>query len=283
VALSRPPELREELRRVQEACWRLEEALPQLGLGEESARRALGLLEEAQQFLRAFVHPQRWPKRTRWKKAPPEEALISVQDSLAHVITLLERRLRRGARLELQRVVLLLKEAVDLCAAAELDYLFSLGLPRNYRLLARVKAGLLDELSSLLGVILLYVLYSEAFPSSPPAQDRVQYVFYFALGLGWKLLAGILGPGPGVWWSKRRYVWRSVAPYFASIVALAGVWWVTRQWEYWLGLAAIFVTGFAFPFFRRALRALRAPEGTLIRCTGLYHSFFAPAGKILST
>lgn len=281
VRLSPPPRLNQELRTIQEVCWRLEEILPHLGPAEGPARRALGLIEEAQQFLRSFVHPSRWPKRKRWRKAQPEEKLISVQDSLAQAITMIGFRMRRHARLEFQRVVALLKEAASLCAVAELEYLFSLGLPRDYRLWARVKPGFLDELGSLFGAILLYVLSSKVFPDGSRAQGEKEYVLFFALGMVWRVLAKKLGPGPGIWWPKRRYVWRSVAPYFVFITALAGVWLAERQWEYWLGLAAIFVTGLAFPLLRRIVRALRAPKGTLIRCTRFCHSFFAPGGKIL--
>jgi len=277
-AFFRSPRFVSELRKIQEARERIEGALSGLGPGADPARQALGLIEEAQQFLRMVVPPHRWPKQKKREASKPEEAVILAQNSLKSAISFLERhsRLSWGER---ERVLSLLKGASSLCASAELEHLFYLGLPKNYRLLERIRWEPSKEFGSLLGVI-LYSLYFRALYGK--GQSELWFEQLLALGASfvWRFLAKKLGPGPGVWWRRWQYIWRSLVPYIVFLLGLAGVWLAAPAYWYPIGLTAVFSTGFAVPHFWQALRALRAPKNALIRCTRVCHSVFAPAGEV---
>lgn len=277
-AFFRSPRFVSELRKIQEARERIEGALSGLGPGADPARQALGLIEEAQQFLRMVVPPHRWPKQKKREASKPEEAVILAQNSLKSAISFLERhsRLSWGER---ERVLSLLKGAASLCASAELEHLFYLGLPKHYRLLERIRWEPSKEFGSLLGVI-LYSLYFRALYGK--GQSELWFEQLLALGASfvWRFLAKKLGPGPGVWWRRWQYIWRSLVPYIVFLLGLAGVWLAAPAYWYPIGLTAVFSTGFAVPLFWQALRALRAPKNALIRCIRVCHSIFAPAGEV---
>jgi len=277
-AFFRSPRFVSELRKIQEARERIEEALSGLGPGADPARQALGLIEEAQQFLRMVVPPHRWPKQKKRGVLKPEEAVIVAQNSLRSAISSFERhsRLSWGER---ERVLSLLKGAASLCASAELEHLFYLGLPKNYGLLERIDwgpsivfgGGLTGILSS---------LYFQVFHGKGQSELLFEELLSLGASFVWRFLAKKLGPGPGVWWRRWQYIWRSLVPYFVFLLGLGGIWLAAPAYWYPIGLTAVFSTGFAVPHFWQALRALRAPKHALIRCTRVCHSIFAPAGEV---
>jgi len=277
-AFFRSPRFVSELRKIQEARERIEEALSGLGPGADPARQTLGLIEEAQQFLRMVVPPHRWPKQKKRGVLKPEEAVIVAQNSLRSAISSFERhsRLSWGER---ERVLSLLKRAFSLCASAELEHLFYLGLPKHYGLLERIRWEPAKEFGSLLGVI-LYSLYFRAFYGKGQSELWFEELLSLGASFVWRFLAKKLGPGPGVWWRRWQYIWRSLVPYFVFLLGLAGIWLAAPAYWYPIGLTAVFSTGLAVSFFWQALRALRAPKNALIRCTGVCHSIFAPAGEV---
>ena len=277
-AFFRSPRFVSELRKIQEARERIEEALSGLGPGADPARQALGLIEEAQQFLRMVVPPHRWPKQKKRGVLKPEEAVIVAQNSLRSAISSFERhsRLSWGER---ERVLSLLKRAFSLCASAELEHLFYLDLPKHYGLLERIRWEPAKEFGSLLGVI-LYSLYFRAFYGKGQSELWFEELLSLGASFVWRFLAKKLGPGPGVWWRRWQYIWRSLVPYFVFLLGLAGIWLAAPAYWYPIGLTAVFSTGLAVSFFWQALRALRAPKNALIRCTGVCHSIFAPAGEV---
>lgn len=278
-AFFRSPRFVSELRKIQEARERIEEALSALGPGADPARQALGLIEEAQQFLRMVVPPHRWPKQKKRGVLKPEEAVIVAQNSLRSAISSFKRhsRISWGER---ERVLSLLKRALSLCASAELEHLFYLGLPKHYRVRERISWGLPVVLGESVLVGILSSLYFRAFHERGQSELWFEELLALGTSIVWMFLAKKLGPGPGVWWRRWQYIWRSLAPYLVFLLGLGGIWLAAPAYWYPIGLTAVFSTGFAVPHFWQALRALRAPKHALIRCTGVCHSIFAPAGEV---
>jgi len=274
-ALFRSPKLVRELEQIEEARERLEEVLLSLGPGESHARQALGLIEEVQQFLRAVVPPTRWPKRKKRKEIPSEEAVILAQNSLESAIASLGRRSHLSWD-EREKILSLLEKAVSLCASAELEHLFYLGLPKNYRLHERIKWGFLTRFFESLLIGVFSAFYHREFSEKGRSGLWLEALLAFGASFAWRFLAEKLGPKSGVWWRKWQYIWRSLAPYFVFLLALGGVWFAVPDYRYPIGLTAVSTTGLAFYFFWQALRALRASKNALIRCTRVCHSIFAP-------
>jgi hypothetical protein len=203
------------------------------------------------------------------------------QNSLRSAISSFERhsRLSWGER---ERVLSLLKQScLSYVLPPSLSTSFTLAF-RNITESGNELVGNCRESHSAKAVLvgILSSLYFRAFHER--GQSELWFEEFLALGTGivWMFLAKKLGPGPGVWWRRWQYIWRSLVPYIVFLLGLAGVWLAAPAYWYPIGLTAVFSTGLAVPFFWQALRALRAPKNALIRCTRVCHSIFAPAGEV---